>query len=88
MMLSEFDIRWKKRFIEKVSLADRPRLVDALRRLVEARNSFAHGGDPDLNIGDTISYFKCGIQVMELLDDVVHDVYEESPEEEEENESR
>lgn len=88
MMLSEFDIRWRKRFIEKVSLADRPRLVDALKKLVEARNSFAHGGDPDLNIGDTISYFKCGIQVMELLDDVVHDIYEESPEEEEENESQ
>lgn len=83
-MLSEFDSRWKKRFMEKVSLADRPRLVEALKLLVEARNSFAHGGDPDLNISDTISHFKDGIQVMMLLDEVVHDTYEEPAEEDEE----
>lgn len=87
-MLSEFDIRWKKRFIAQISLADRPRLVEALKRLVEARNSFAHGGDPDLNINDTISHFKDGIQVMELLDDVVHFIYEEPSEEEEESEAQ
>lgn len=86
-MLSEFDIRWRNRFNEKLALADRPRLTTALKRLVDARNSFAHGGDPDLQIDETILCFKDGIQVMELLDDVVHDSYEEPAEEEGDSDS-
>jgi len=86
MMLFEFDIRWKKRFKEKVSLADRPRLTEALKRLVDARNSFAHGGDPDLGIDDTIACFRDGIEVMKLLDEVVHEVYEDAGDDEDEDE--
>lgn len=83
-MLAEFDRRWKARFIEQLAFADKPRLIEALKRLVDARNSFAHGGDPDLSIADTIACFKDGIQVMEILDEAVHAIYEDAEDEAEE----
>lgn len=76
-MLSEFDDRWKARFVEQLALADKPRLVEALRRLIEARNSFAHGGDPDLGIAETLTCFRDGMQVMQILDEAVHGTYED-----------
>lgn len=75
-MLSEFDDRWRARFDEQMALDDKPRLKGALTALVEARNSFAHGGDPDMSIDSTLSYFRDGVRVIEILDAVVHHEYE------------
>lgn len=75
-MLSEFDDRWRARFDEQMALDDKPRLKGALTTLVEARNDFAHGGNPDLAIDATLQHFKDGIRVIEILDDVVHHDYE------------
>lgn len=71
-MLTEFDDRWRARFDEQMALDDKPRLKGALTNLVDARNEFAHGGNPDMEIGSTISYFKDGVRVLEILDHVVH----------------
>lgn len=75
-MLSEFDDRWRSRFDEQLALDDKPRLKGALTALVDARNEFAHGGHPDMEIGTTLSHFKDGMRVIEILDAVVHHDYE------------
>lgn len=75
-MLTEFDERWRARFDEQMALDDKPRLKGALTVLVDARNDFAHGGDPDLAIDSTLKHFKDGVRVIEILDAVVHHDYE------------
>ncbi len=75
-MLSEFDGRWRARFDELLALDDKPRLQGALTALVKARNEFAHGGNPDLPIDETLQHFKDGVRVIEILDAVVHHDYE------------
>jgi hypothetical protein len=74
-MLSEFDDQWRKKFDELMALDDKPKLKGALTALVDARNEFAHGGNPSLSIDETIQYFKDGIRVIEILDSVVHHDY-------------
>ena len=71
-MLSEFDSRWREKFDELLALEDRPALKGSLTELVNARNEFAHGGDPDIDIDHTISCFKDGKKVLSILDDVVN----------------
>lgn len=71
-MLSEFDFRWREKFDELAALEDKPALKGALTELVNARNEFAHGGDPDISIDNTIQYFSQGKMVMSILDDVVN----------------
>jgi hypothetical protein len=75
-MLTEFDDRWRSKFDELMALDDKPKLKGALTNLVDARNDFAHGGNPDMNIDDTIRYFKDGVRVLEILDSVVHHNFE------------
>jgi hypothetical protein len=75
-MLSEFDDRWRARFDEQMALDDKPRLKSALTALVDARNEFAHGGNPNLQIDVTLQHFKDGIRVIEILDAVVHHDYD------------
>ncbi|MDD2580876.1 MAG: HEPN domain-containing protein [Desulfuromonadaceae bacterium] len=75
-MLSEFDDRWRAKFDELMALDDKPRLRGALTSLVKARNDFAHGGNPDMGIEDTIIFFKDGFRVLEILDSVVHHDFE------------
>ena len=71
-MLSEFDSRWRDKFDELLALEDRPALKGSLTKLVNARNEFAHGGDPDIDIEHTISCFNDGKKVLSILDDVVN----------------
>lgn len=76
-ILIEFDQRWNKKFDELLSLEDKPTLKGALTELVNARNEFAHGGSPDVDIEKTISCFENGRKVLEILDEVVNHDYEE-----------
>ncbi|MDO9372037.1 MAG: HEPN domain-containing protein [Gammaproteobacteria bacterium] len=75
-MLSEFDEDWRARFDEKMALSDHPALKGALAELVNARNSFAHGGALELPIGKTVEYFDLGCTVLSILDETVHEVYD------------
>lgn len=79
--LSDFDPRWRVKFDELIGLGDKPGLTTALTVLVNARNEFAHGGSPDINILETIEHFKGGFEVLKVLDQVVHHVYEEGEDE-------
>ena len=71
-MLSEFDSRWRDKFDELLALEDRPALKGSLTQLVNARNEFAHGGDPDIDIQNTIMCFEDGKKVLSILDNVVN----------------
>lgn len=72
-MLSDFDDEWRSRFDEKIALADQPRLKGALTTLVNARNSFAHGGVEELPIDETIDYFDQGRIVLSILDETLYE---------------
>lgn len=76
-MLTEFDPRWRSRFDEQVSLDDKPRLRGSLTALVDARNEFAHGGNPDLEIEKTIEHFLDGVRIIQILDSVVQHNYDD-----------
>ncbi|MCZ4306106.1 HEPN domain-containing protein [Zoogloeaceae bacterium G21618-S1] len=75
-MLADFDSRWQARFEEKIALSDKPSLKGALSRLVNARNSFAHGGPDELPIEETVECFRFGRSILEHLDATVHEEYE------------
>lgn len=77
-ILMDFDPRWRQRFAELVGLANSVRLKAALASLVDARNSFAHGGDTDMSIESVITHFLDGARVVGYLDQAVHETYEES----------
>jgi len=76
-MLSEFDDRWRGRFDELMGLADKPKLKGALTCLVDARNEFAHGGSPELDIVNIIQNFTDSIEVLKALDNCVSYDYEQ-----------
>jgi len=71
-VLFEFDSRWGEKFDELLSLENKPALKGALTELVNARNTFAHGGNPEIDIDRTIDCFKNGQMILEILDFVVN----------------
>ncbi|WP_223529396.1 HEPN domain-containing protein [Pseudomonas sp. GL-R-19] len=77
-MLSEFDDRWRGRFDELIAFADKPKLKGALTCLVDARNEFAHGGSPNLDISNIIQNFNDSIDVLKALDNCVSYDYEQA----------
>ena len=80
-ILFEFDGRWGRKFEELIGLGDKPRYSGALSHLVNARNEFAHGGTPNIDIASTIDYFNGGVEVLKILDQVVHHEFEEGEDE-------
>lgn len=77
-MLYEFDTRWGAKFDELLAFEDKPQLKGSLTELVNARNEFAHGGNPDIEIHDTIRCFTDGKKILKLLDSVVNHEFEET----------
>ncbi|VZR84922.1 hypothetical protein PACF725_2289 [Pseudomonas aeruginosa] len=80
-ILSDFDQRWRKKFEELIGLGDKPKFNTALNKLVSARNEFAHGGTPNIDIEHTIEYYEGGCEVLRILDQVVHHQFEEGEDE-------
>jgi len=72
-LLKEFDAQWRTRFKEKVAFSDKPALENALNKLVDTRNSFAHGGIQVLAIEDTLLFFQHGCEILRILDETVHE---------------
>jgi len=72
-MLKDFDVDWNTAF--KSGIKAKPNqmtLQTSLQSLVDARNEFAHGGNPNLSIGDVIRYFQDAREIMVVLDSVVN----------------
>lgn len=70
--LHDFDSDWKKEFKKRIN--DEPNktyLLTSLQSLVDARNDFAHGGNPSASISDIIDYFRHAKRIIEILDEIV-----------------
>ena len=71
-LLKSFDPQWSTDFCEKLkSIPDKERKKQSLRSLVEARNTFAHGGNPTTTIGQVKGYFCDSREIMAVVDEVI-----------------
>lgn len=70
--LFDFDADWKVAFKTKLNTEpNKSNLLLSLQSLVNARNDFAHGGNPTASINDVITYFGHAKRVIEIIDLVV-----------------
>lgn len=71
-LLKGFDLAWKVGFKDAVNAHPQAdALKTSLQSLVDARNEFAHGGNPRIAIGDVVQYYADARQVIECLDQVI-----------------
>jgi hypothetical protein len=71
-LLKGFDEDWLDQF--KTSIDNSPHRatwMTSLQSLVDARNHFAHGGNPSASIGDVTTYYQHCRAVIEALDSKV-----------------
>lgn len=71
-ILNQFDEDWKKVYKANLNAdPDKQQLLDSLQSLVDARNDFAHGGNPTLSISDVLTHFSNAHKVIEHIDSVI-----------------
>jgi len=71
-LLKAFDNGWKASFKDALkNHTNAGALKTSLQSLVDARNEFAHGGNPQVSIGNVRKYFDDARMVIEELDRVV-----------------
>ncbi len=71
-LLKGFDGTWRDGF--KATVDAHPQsssLKTSLQSLVDARNEFAHGGNPRISIGDVSRYYSDARKIIECLDQVI-----------------
>lgn len=67
--LKLFDEEWNSKFKEEIQqLTNKNKILDSLRSLNEARNTFAHGGNPSSSFDNVVEYFKDSIKIIEIID--------------------
>ena len=72
-LLKEFDVNWNSEFKRRINAhTDKTRMMTSIESLVDARNEFAHGGNPTLTVSDVISYFLDFRTVLEIIDDIIN----------------
>jgi hypothetical protein len=70
--LLDFDEQWKRDFKAIIdSHPSKSALLTSLQSLVDARNDFAHGGNPTVSITDILRYFGDARLILEKLDSVI-----------------
>ena len=68
-LLNDFDDGWLAQFKASINGApDKAMRMTSLQSLVDARNDFAHGGNPSPSIGDVITYYQHSKVVIKILD--------------------
>lgn len=68
-LLKDFDEDWLTEFKTSINnSSDKTTWMTSLQSLVDARNDFAHGGNPSASIGDVIIYYQHSRAVIEALD--------------------
>jgi len=72
-LLGDFDEHWVNNFKENFqSKENHDKLALSLKSLNDARNDFAHGGDPTLSFENVIDYFEDACIILEVLDEIVN----------------
>lgn len=70
--LKRFDRNWHITFKADVNgHIDKVTIKTSLQSLVDARNEFAHGGNPNVSLNDVYLYFQQSRELIEILDNVV-----------------
>jgi len=68
-LLGNFDEDWVRNFKSGVDQSpNKSAKMDSLQSLVDARNNFAHGGNPSATIGNVLTYYSDGRKIIEQLD--------------------
>ena len=71
-MLNQFDEDWKRIYKENLKAdPDKQQLLYSLQSLVDARNDFAHGGNPTLSISDVLTHFSNAQKIIVHIDSVI-----------------
>ena len=71
-LLGNFDDTWVALYKAQVqTLSDRAKVMDSLKSLVNARNDFAHGGNPSASIVNVRDYFADARKLMVIIDGVI-----------------
>jgi len=67
--LKLFDEEWNNKFKEELGILDeKNKVLDSLKSLNEARNTFAHGGNPSSSFDNVFEYFQDSIKIIEIID--------------------
>jgi hypothetical protein len=67
-----FDEKWSSDFKQQLnSHPEKLVIMDSLGSLIDARNEFAHGGNPTITLTDTRTYFEKSEIVISILDNIV-----------------
>lgn len=67
--LKKFDENWHQNFKNSLNNDGASlRIKSSIKSLNDARNEFAHGGNPNLTFNDVKSYFEDAIKVIEFID--------------------
>lgn len=70
--LKQFDPQWNIDFKARLNLeVDKSRIEASLSSLNEARNVFAHGGNPAVSYASVVTYFNDSKKIIEILDDII-----------------
>lgn len=68
-LVKAFDEMWLVNFKKSIDASpDKGAWMLSLQSLVDARNDFAHGGNPSASIGDVSTYYQHSRAVIEALD--------------------
>ena len=70
--LKLFDEEWNNQFKDEIGrLTDKHKVLDSLKSLNHARNTFAHGGNPSSSFDNVFEYFKDSIKIINIIDSIV-----------------
>jgi hypothetical protein len=70
--LKEFDHDWNVKFKSQINThPNKDQILLSLESLVDARNDFAHGGNPSITLENIIEYFSFCRQAIEIFDSIV-----------------
>lgn len=70
--LLDFDKNWQIAFKAQLNAEpNKTALTSSLQSLVDARNDFAHGGNPTTSLMDVVQYFGHAKRIIEIMDAIV-----------------
>jgi hypothetical protein len=70
--LKSFDVNWASDFKNQMqNLANYNSIIRSIESLVNARNEFAHGGNPTITFTDIKNYFNESKEIILIIDNVI-----------------